>query len=136
LAALTEEGGLPAAEVRAYAQRIVAKAAGVMRTESGLRAGLEALAALRKEGLAADEHGLAYAVETRNILDVAELVMRAALHRDESRGPHLRFASPDAAEPIPRDDSRWQRYIMIQRGRKGAKLRAEEPVRPLWEQRE
>ena len=136
LTALTEEGGLPAAEVRAYAQRIVAKAAGVMRTESGLRAGLEALASLRKEGLAADEHGLAYAVETRNILDVAELVMRAALHRDESRGPHLRFASPNAAEPIPRDDSRWQRYVVIQRGRKGAELRAEEPVRPLWEQRE
>jgi succinate dehydrogenase/fumarate reductase flavoprotein subunit len=136
LTALTEEGGLPAAEVRAYAQRIVAKAAGVVRTESGLQAGLKALATLRKEGLAADEHGLAYAVETRNILDVTELVMRAALHRDESRGPHLRFTSPDAAKPIPRDDSRWQRYILIQCGRKGAELRAEEPVRPLWEQRE
>jgi len=80
------------------------------------------LAALRAEGLAADEHGLAYAVETRNILDVTELVMRAALHRDESRGPHLRFASSDATEPIPRDDSRWQRYIVIQRGGKGATL--------------
>jgi succinate dehydrogenase/fumarate reductase flavoprotein subunit len=133
---LTEEGGLPAAEVRAHAQRIVADAAGVVRTESSLRAGLKALAALRAEGLAADEHSLAYTVETRNILDVTELVMKAALHRDESRGPHLRFASPGAAEPIPRDDSRWQRYIVIQRGRKGAELRTEEPVRPLWEQRE
>ncbi len=136
LAALTEAGGLPAAEVRAHAQRIVAAAAGVVRTESGLRAGLEALAALHTEGLAADEHGLAYALETRNILDVTELVMRAALHRDESRGPHLRFASPDAAEPISRDDSRWQRYTVIQRGRKGTELRAVEPVRPTWEWRE
>jgi len=132
LAVLTEEGGLPAAEVRAHAQRIVADAAGVVRTESGLRAGLEALAALRAEGLTADEHGLAYAVETRNILDVAELVMRAALHRDESRGPQLRFASPDATVPIPRGDRRWQQYIVIQRGRKGAELHAVEPVRPLW----
>jgi succinate dehydrogenase/fumarate reductase flavoprotein subunit len=136
LAALTEADGLPAAEVRTHAQRIVADAAGVVRTESGLRAGLKALAALRAEGMAADEHGLAYAVETRNTLDVTELVIRAALHRDESRGPHLRFASPDAAEPIPRDDSRWQRYTVIQRGRKGAKLRAVEPVRPTWEWRE
>jgi succinate dehydrogenase / fumarate reductase flavoprotein subunit len=122
--------------VRAHAQRIVADAAGVVRTESGLRSGLKALATLRAEGLAADEHGLAYAVETRNILDVAELVMKAAFHRDESRGPHLRFASPDAVEPIPRDDHRWQRYIVIQRGREGTELRAEEPVRPLWERRE
>jgi succinate dehydrogenase / fumarate reductase flavoprotein subunit len=136
LAALTGGGGPPAAEVRAHAQRIVADAAGVVRTELGLRSGLKALAALRAEGLAADEHGLAYAVETRNILDVTELVMRAALHRDESRGPHLRFASPDAVEPIPRDDRRWQRYIVIQRGREGAELRAEEPVRPLCERRE
>jgi succinate dehydrogenase / fumarate reductase flavoprotein subunit len=136
LAALTEAGGLPAAEVRAHAQRIVAAAAGVVRTESGLRAGLKALAALRAGGMAADEHGLAYALETRNILDVTELVIRAALHRDESRGPHLRFASPDAAEPISRDDSRWQRYTVIQRGRKGAELRAVEPVRPTWEWRE
>ncbi len=130
LTALTEASGLPAAEGRARAQRLVADAAGVVRTGSGLRAGLEALAALRAEGLAADEHGLAYAVETRHILHVAELVMRAALLRDESRGPHLRFASPDAAEPIPRDDDRWQRYIVIQRGRDGAELRTEEPVRP------
>jgi succinate dehydrogenase/fumarate reductase flavoprotein subunit len=133
---LTEEGGSPAAEVRAHAQRIVADAAGVVRTELGLQTGLKALAALRAEGLAADEHGLSYAVETRNILDVAELVMKAALHRDESRGPHLRFASSDATEPIPRDDCRWQRYIVIQRGIKGAELRAEEPGCPLWEQRE
>jgi succinate dehydrogenase / fumarate reductase flavoprotein subunit len=136
LAALTEAGGLPAAEVRAQSQRIVADAAGVVRTEPGLRAGLKALATLRVEGLAADEHGLAYAVETRNILDVTELVIRAALHRDESRGPHLRFASPDTAEPISRDDSRWQRYTVIQRGRKGAELRAVEPVRPTWEWRD
>jgi succinate dehydrogenase / fumarate reductase flavoprotein subunit len=109
LMALTEAGGPPAAEVR----------------------GLKALAALRAEGMAADEHGLAYAVETRNVLDVTELVMRAALHRDESRGPHLRFASPDAVEPIPRDDICWQRYIVIQRGREGAELCAKEPVRLL-----
>jgi succinate dehydrogenase / fumarate reductase flavoprotein subunit len=108
----------------------------VVRTESGLRAGLKALAALRAGGMAADEDGLAYALETRNILDVTELVMKAALHRDESRGPHLRFASPDVAEPISRDDSRWQRYTVIQRGRKGAELRAVEPVRPTWEWRE
>ncbi len=136
LTALTEEGGLPAAEVRACAQRIAADAAGVVRTGAGLRAGLEALAALRAGGLTADEHGLAYAVETYNILNVAELVMRAALFRDESRGPHLRFASPGAAKPLPRDDDRWQRYIVIQRGRDGAELYTEEPIRPLQEQQE
>jgi succinate dehydrogenase / fumarate reductase flavoprotein subunit len=70
------------------------------------------------------------------MLDVAELVMRAALHRDESRGPHLRFVSPDAPEPIPEDDSRWQRHIVIQYDGKRAKLRAEQPVRPLWAQQE
>jgi succinate dehydrogenase / fumarate reductase flavoprotein subunit len=90
LTALTGEGGLRAAEVRAHAQQIVADAAGVVRTESGLRAGLKALAALRAEGLAADEHGLAYAVETRNMLDVAELVMRAALHRRRATCSMLR----------------------------------------------
>lgn len=133
LAALEEKSGLSAAEVRAHARRIASDAAGLVRTESGLRAGLEKVAALRAEGLAADEHGLAYAVETRNILDVIEMVMRAALFRDESRGPHLRFVSPDAFDPIPRDDRRWQRYIVIRCGRDAAELHAEEPVHPIRE---
>jgi len=122
--------GLPASEVRAQIQALLSRCASVVRTEKGLMEGLNVLAALRAEGIHADEEGWAFALETRNMYDVAEMIMRAARLRDESRGPHLYFAHPGDARPMPRNDGAWQRYIVLRKGGDGMILEARTPVRP------
>ncbi len=122
--------GLPAVEVRRRVQQILSEAASVVRTHRGLTEGLVQLEQLRAEGLHADQNGLAFALETLNIFDVAEMVMRAARTRRESRGPHLFFSSPEDEQPLPRDDQRWRKYIVISKGPEGMSLEIREPVRP------
>ena len=61
---------------------------GLVRTGDGLREALEAVEAISRalpEGVS----------ETRNLLTVARLVVRAALTRSESRGAHFRSDHPD-----------------------------------------
>jgi len=48
-------------------------------------------------------------VELRNIATVAELIIKCAMHRKESRGLHYNLGYPE------RDDSRWQKDTIIRR---------------------
>ena len=105
-------------------------ACGVCRTEEGLRELCLTLEAMARRGVRAQAVSLAEAVETVNILQVALLVARAALERDESRGPHLRFAGDASLNPLPRDDPRWARYIVLRAGEDGTTLELREPMRP------
>lgn len=123
--------GLSASQVRSRIQAILSGCASVVRTEKGLTEGLSALAALKAGGIHADAKGCAFAMETRNMYDVAEMVMRAACMRDESRGPHLYFAHPDDAHPMPRNDETWQQTIVLRKGRDGMIPEARTPVRPF-----
>jgi L-aspartate oxidase len=67
------------------------KYAGLLRDEKGLRAALRGLEALR----GAVPRGMTRrAVEARNLLVVAELIVAAALGREESRGAHYRNDFP------------------------------------------
>lgn len=127
---MLDEGDIPAGELRRRLQDLMNRAASVVRTEEGLRLGLEKLSALQKIAQRVDEHGLAYALENENMLLVAEMILRAALQRDESRGPHLRFLKATDVTPVSRRDPEWQRYLVISRKDGQMVLTVREPVQP------
>jgi len=69
--------------------------AGIIRTATGLAAGLETLSRLR-QALPAERNEY-YTLAGHNLLTVAELIMRSALFREESRGGHFRADYPRAS---------------------------------------
>jgi succinate dehydrogenase / fumarate reductase flavoprotein subunit len=68
-------------------------------------------------------------VETANLLTVAEMVLRAAEVRTESRGPHLRFAAVGDLTPVP-SSPHWRQYIVIRKGDPDMQLEIQQPVEP------
>jgi succinate dehydrogenase / fumarate reductase flavoprotein subunit len=108
------EKGKKASAVRGDVQCLTSQFASVVRTEVGLKKGLKMLGALRREGISIDEKGLVFAIETENIRDVAEMVLRTCLFRKESRGPHLFFNHFDDTHPLPSQDPKWRKYVVIQ----------------------
>ncbi|HIE03165.1 MAG TPA: FAD-binding protein [Candidatus Latescibacteria bacterium] len=122
--------GTPASEVRRELKEVMSTCAGVVRTERGLREGLERILRLKEVGMAVDEEGLAFAAETSLMLDLGEMILRAAATRRESRGCHLSFDG--SGDPLPRDDGNWRRYIVISEEDGRMTLEVREPVRPRW----
>jgi L-aspartate oxidase len=53
------------------------------------------------------ERQLALWAETRNLIDVADLILKSAAFRTESRGGHFRL-------DYPQPDSNWQVHTLIQ----------------------
>jgi succinate dehydrogenase/fumarate reductase flavoprotein subunit len=121
--------GKKAAEVRREVHSIASQFAGVVRTEEGLKEGLKILGRLKREGISPDEKGLIFALETTNLLDVAEMVFRACLSRKESRGPHLFFNHLEDPSPLPSQDPIWRKYIVIQYKNGKMVLKKKTPVK-------
>jgi succinate dehydrogenase / fumarate reductase flavoprotein subunit len=90
---------------------------------------ISTLQELKNAAIGPGAAGVVHAVETANLLEVAEMILRAALMRDESRGPHLRFRHFEDLEPLPREE-RWDRYIVISKLAEAMHLEPREPVRP------
>ena len=128
--ALLAEQGADAAAVREQVRQAMSRGCGVVRTERALRDLGLALEVMDRRGVAVGASPLADAVEAVNILQSARLVARAALERDESRGPHLRFGADGSLAPLPRDDAAWSRYIVLRAGAAGPLSERREPVRP------
>jgi len=128
--ALFEAEGTDAGAVRARVRAGMSGACGVCRMADGLRGLCADLESLGRRGVREEPGSLAQSVEAVNLLQVALLVAQAALDRDESRGPHLRFDRDRPLAPLPRDDWRWERYVVIRAGEGGPLLERREPVRP------
>jgi fumarate reductase flavoprotein subunit len=110
-----KKGILPAAAAREEVKGIVSRCASVVRTEKELVEGLGELEKMKEEGIFPDPRGVAFSLETENLLTVAEMVMRAALLRQESRGPHLFFARFEDLQPMDMKDPEWRKYIVIRK---------------------
>lgn len=121
-------GGVTASEARAAVQNIMSGCASVFRTEERLERGLEDLQKLRGRGLRTDGAGRLFAVETFWMFPLAEAVLRSALLRDESRGPHLRFSDEGSLTPLPRDEGRWRRCNVVRLGPEGMTVEPRDPV--------
>ena len=120
--------GKKAAEVRREIHSIASQFAGVVRTEEGLKEGLNILGRLKRGGISLDAKGVVFALETRNLLDVAEMVFRACLVRKESRGPHLFFNHLEDPSPLPSQDPTWRKYIVIQNQKGRMVLKKKTPI--------
>ncbi|KQX07419.1 MULTISPECIES: L-aspartate oxidase [unclassified Leifsonia] len=98
----------PDAGLRRSVQALLWEHAGVLRSGDGLRQARDALAALSRPDTAATRTGSV--LEDANLLDLARLIVDAALAREESRGAHFRtdfpVANPQLAVRAPlREDS-------------------------------
>ena len=117
-------------EVLTDVQHSMSERCGVCRTTDGLQWLVAHLQQIADVGVSPSGAPLARAVESVNVLQVAQAIALAALSRDESRGPHLRFPTADAAQPLECDDRRWERYIVIRKAAGEPHARALVPVRP------
>ncbi|MGQ9637941.1 MAG: FAD-binding protein [Thermodesulfobacteriota bacterium] len=125
------EKGEKASKIREEIQSLSFQFASVVRTEEGLKEGLQILKSLRARGIKEDEKGLIYKLETKNLMDVAEMILRASLYRKESRGPHLFFHRFEDLFPLPSKDPQWRNYIVIQKQGERMILKKRAPV-PLF----
>jgi succinate dehydrogenase / fumarate reductase flavoprotein subunit len=124
---LMNKDGLREKDAKERIQEILSKDASVVRTYEGLSK--NKLEEIKVKGFCVDKNGLAYCIETVNILDVALMVMTSARIRTESRGPHLFFQSYDDITPIPRDYEGWKKYIVVKRENNRMKYEVSVPMK-------
>ena len=124
--------GLRATEARKEIKRIVSACASVVRAEKELTEGLERLDELKRRGISLEDKDVTYALETENIMEAAEMVLRAAALRKESRGPHLYFAHFEDLQPTETKDPEWRKYIVIRKEKGEMKLELRQPVKLLF----
>jgi len=106
--------GYPYRQIEDAIRKIMAEHVGPMRSEQGLRAGLEKLGRLKgylDQMKAKDFHELMRCHETRSILSVGQLMGATALYRTESRNKpyHHRLDFPET------DNERWCGLVRVRR---------------------
>ncbi len=107
---LASREGEPARDVRESLRKTMQYQVGVIRDQEGLSKALSEIAVLgerAKKVIVGTPQELVSAVRLRNMLLVAEMVCRAALERNESRGSHYRSDFPEE------NDAEWLKNIVI-----------------------
>ena len=111
---LHRSSGYPYAQVENAVRKIMAEHVGVMRTEQGLKTGLEKLGRIESyldQMKAVDLHELMRTHETRSILAVGKIMATTALFRKESRNKpyHHRLDFPET------DNEHWCGLVGVQK---------------------
>ncbi len=108
---LARPDGYTHQEIQERLQAIMARHAGLVRTAEGLKEAVRLLKALKADAekmKAANYHELMRVQEMSNLIQVSELLVHAALFREESRMVPAHYRSDFPA----RDDARWLGYVI------------------------
>jgi succinate dehydrogenase / fumarate reductase flavoprotein subunit len=121
------EGGPRPDEVIQRMQEVIFRpGVSILKREERLRAALREIEDLRDAALpdlmARDSHELVKLHETRNMICVAEMFLRASLTRTESRGSHFRDDHPEV------DNRRWLAWVNLKRADRGRMALEIEPI--------
>lgn len=104
-------------EIKRAVRQLMARAAGLYRDATGLAGGIADADRLQADvdaGLKVESTSESVAaLEARNMLLIARLILRAALARTESRGAHQR------RDHRQQDDSAWLKHLSYRRGPDG-----------------
>lgn len=111
--------------LRQSMQSLMMEAGSVFRDEKGLEKGLEEIRALKdryQEIFISDKgkifnYELVETIELGNTLDMSEVILSSALHRQESRGAHFRTDFPK------RDDQNFLKHTLTFRTEKGLEIK-------------
>lgn len=110
--------------LKAELRETMGKCAGVFRTGEDMESGFNRVRELKErfKNISVEDNGLVYntnlinVVEIRNLLDLAEVALLAALNREESRGGHARRDFPG------RDDEKWLKHTLVYYGEKEPRI--------------
>jgi len=122
IAPLKRTSGVDSKETIFHIQsKIIPKEYGYLRNQTTLEEGLSSLRSIRKEEIprlrAHDPHELMRCLEARNLAEVGELILTAALHRKESRGWHFRKDFPYS------DNKNWLKWVTLTRNGEEIKIK-------------
>jgi succinate dehydrogenase/fumarate reductase flavoprotein subunit len=118
------ESGTRPGEVMSRLRELMWEKAGIVRDERGLTEALRGISELRgslKDVGASNPREMLVALEAPMALDAAEMIVRAALERRESRGAH--FRSDHSGQ-----DEGWYRIVVLERGDGGEMVVSTRPV--------
>ncbi|MBI1730871.1 L-aspartate oxidase [Candidatus Acetothermia bacterium] len=95
-------------EMQDQLKQIMTNEVGLFRSQAGLISALTKIAAMRESLNRATQSIKSLRLKQR--LQTAELIARAALEREETRGTHARV-------DFPKEDPKWQRHILLRQER-------------------
>jgi len=96
-------------------RKIMTNSCGIIRSDMGLRTGIEEIKKLNfqwqmvkvKDNSTIFNNDLIFALETENFLELANVILKSALERTESRGAHFRSDFPHS------DNINWLKHTLI-----------------------
>jgi succinate dehydrogenase / fumarate reductase flavoprotein subunit len=111
-------------DIKKELRELMDQCAGVFRTGDEMSAGLGKIKDLKQrfgkitiqDKSSVYNTNLINAMEVENLLDLAEILVTAALVREESRGGHARYDFPN------RDDEKWLKHTLASYSPEGPKL--------------
>jgi succinate dehydrogenase / fumarate reductase flavoprotein subunit len=121
-------------EIKRELRELMDQCAGVFRTGDEMSVGLKRIKALKERfgNISITDKSSAYntnlinAMEVENLLDLAEILVTAALVREESRGGHARYDFPN------RDDEKWLKHTLVTYSPDGPQLSYKPVVVNKW----